>query len=239
MTSLPADGFPERVARWTGLCIGALLVAHLVGQISARAFHHDNLYGLVPMFDLDGERNAASAFSSLLLLACAICLGVSARQARRLRVVWALLAVAFCLLSIDELAEIHEPLVFVLKGNVSPGTAELARAIPYRFSNMIPQLLAAGAAMLATLVLFLRSLPPCTARLFVAAGILYVGGAVGLDQLTAAGTTYVTSERWRAVLAVAEETLEMTGAALFLYALLDRLRHERLGRPHVRSSSGS
>lgn len=222
-----ADRFPEHVARSVALGIGALLLAHLAGQVSARVFGHDNVHGLVPMFDLEGERNVPTVFSSLLLFSCAVCLVVSARQARRLRAVWWLLAVAFCFLGIDEFAGIHEPLVFVLKGNVSPATAELARSIPYRFSNLVPQIVVAGLVMLWTLIVFLRSLSTRSAGLFVLAGVVYVAGAVGIDQLTAAGTTYVTADGWRAALAIAEETFEMTGATLFLYALLDRLRRER------------
>lgn len=203
-----------------------LLIAHLAGQFSSRVLGHDNLFGLVPMFHLDGEHNVPTVFSSGLLLACAMLLSVSARRARQWRWFWYLLSVVFCVLAVDELVQIHEPLVFVLKGNVSPATVDLARRMPLRLANMKPQLAAAGVVVSTTTFLFLRSLPRRSAWLFAIAGTVYVCGAVGFDQLTAKGADYVTSGLWRAVFAIVEELLEMCGAALFLYALLDRLARE-------------
>lgn len=87
----------------------------------------------------------------------------------------------------------------------------------------------------AAYVPFLRALPRRTAGLFVAAGALFIGGAIGVELyeafLIGGGASQVTVLLSRAV----EETAEMSGVVLFIYALLDHLR--ALGaRVHVRAS---
>jgi hypothetical protein len=71
--------------------------------------------------------------------------------------------------------------------------------------------------------------------LFVAAGSIYLAGALGFEL---AGGWYLSqadaSEDLRySLLVAAEESLEMSGIVLFIYALLDHLR-QRLGGEALR-----
>ncbi len=98
--------------------------------------------------------------------------------------------------------------------------------------------------MLAALYLrFLLHLPRRYRALFVLAGVLYVGGAVGMELVS-------WHHRWAlmeatqgdleaklaasnvmsyALLAVVEETMELVGTAIFLYSLLCYLTEHRVG----------
>lgn len=68
---------------------------------------------------------------------------------------------------------------------------------------------------------FLGRLPPDTRWRVILAGLLYVGGALGVEMIEAQIVTEAGSgTREVAVLAVVEEGLELAGAALFFTVLL-------------------
>ena len=102
----------------------------------------------------------------------------------------------------------------------------------------------AGAAFVAVFaaaaVPFLVRLPAGTRWRFVAAGVLFVAGALGFESLAARqawafdhGTTYT-------LLTAVEEGLEMTGAAVFLVALLRHAeRHHGPVRLEIVSRPGA
>ncbi|HEX6144165.1 MAG TPA: hypothetical protein VFZ01_15720, partial [Geminicoccaceae bacterium] len=86
---------------------------------------------------------------------------------------------------------------------------------------------------------FLLALPRRTQSLFLLAGALYLGGAIGIEMLAwhyryplhAPDPTDWEGSKdivW-ALLSHLEEVLEMVGVAIFLYALLSYLAHRRIG----------
>ncbi|MGB5734474.1 MAG: hypothetical protein WBM40_08530 [Thiohalocapsa sp.] len=58
-----------------------------------------------------------------------------------------------------------------------------------------------------------------TSLLFLAAGAIYGGGAVGVEHWTGDDVRSLSYNMWTTV----EEAMEMFGVILFIYALLDRL----------------
>ena len=71
---------------------------------------------------------------------------------------------------------------------------------------------------------FLRQLPQLARRRFVIAGCLYVGGALGIELVLGYWTDlHGTSNVVYAFIDLVEESMEMMGAAFFLYSLLDHL----------------
>jgi hypothetical protein len=85
---------------------------------------------------------------------------------------------------------------------------------------------------------FLRNLPARMRTLLLLAGGLYVGGALGFEILS--GMHAVKHGQENAVFAILvtiEETLEMLGVAVFIYALLCQLE-SRVSRVEVRLDRG-
>ncbi|MBI4002922.1 MAG: hypothetical protein HY348_14220 [Nitrospira defluvii] len=128
---------------------------------------------------------------------------------------WTGLALLFVYLSFDEAAQIHE--MMTLFDRIHPTGI-------FFYSWIIVG--AAFVALVGVLYLgFLRRLPGPTRWVFVAAGTLYVGGAIGVEMLES-WHQYV-SHSWKdmsyALMVGVEETLEMSGIAVFIYGRLSYL----------------
>lgn len=178
---------------------------------------------LVRLFNINRESSIPTWYASSLLLACAILLGLIAhnqyvRQAGERRY-WIGLALIFLFLSIDEAAEIHERLTQPLQAVFNAGG-------PLFFAWMIayiPLVLVFGVVYFR----FWLRLPPRTRRLFLLSGVLYLGGAVGVEMIGSniwyqdGGTSLFYS-----TIGTIEEFLEMLGAATLIYTLLTYITGE-------------
>ncbi len=165
---------------------------------------------LVGLFSLSYEGNLPTWYSSALLLACAVTLGVIAPSAPpRERRYWSLLAAVFGYLSIDEAVGLHEQLNELV---------HLGGALYFGW------ILPAGAAVLLLGLAYLRflwQLPADTRRRFILAGVLYVGGALVMEIPLGLWTeAHGDAGLGYSLIDFVEESLEMIGAALFLLALL-------------------
>jgi hypothetical protein len=148
----------------------------------------------------------------VLLLCCSLQLAAIARHARRSRdrftTAWRLLAIVFCYMSLDEVAQLHERL----------NSLVALRGVFY-FGWIIP----AGAIVLVVGVAYLRfiiRLPPVTRWRFIAAGVIYVGGALVMEMpLGMWATAHGEDNLGYVLIDGLEESLEMFGATLFLVAL--------------------
>ena len=194
---LKTDIHPEKLLNVTFVTVVVLLVAHLV--LGMMTLDGDGPHWLVvQLFDLDDENNLPTWFSSFLLLFASFTLhsiaGKSVHAGH-----YRLLGWGFLLLSIDEVAGLHE----------SVNTAiEINWAIPGGIIALL-----AGAYF----VPFLLKLPSRVRGLMVLSGILFLGGAVGVELLSAD----MDEESSEYLMAVAvEEGLEMFGVWLFLRTLL-------------------
>jgi hypothetical protein len=187
---------------------------------------------LIYYFSLSEEKNFPTWWSSTLLLACGVVLwGIArtkTRQAGEFKRHWAALAVIFCYMSIDELVEIHEWL-----GSI-PGIHELSGVAFYGWVVPVGILVAVFAL---SYLKFVVHLPPATRRKVVLAGVIYVGGALGIELILGAFADQHGEDSFAwTMISWVEEMLEMMGSSLFLYALL-----EYLGRsaPDLRIAIGS
>jgi hypothetical protein len=69
---------------------------------------------------------------------------------------------------------------------------------------------------------FLRALSPITRLRFVIAGVIYVGGALGMEIPLGAWTAHYGDDNLGyALIDFVEETMEIFGASFFLLAILD------------------
>ncbi len=69
---------PRKVTRFLAGVIIFLSLAHLAGLISTYYLGHNHVFGLVPLFDLNSERNLPTLYAGLGLLFCAVLLGLIA-----------------------------------------------------------------------------------------------------------------------------------------------------------------
>lgn len=189
----------------------AISVAGLAVELVHLRSHADTAEIALELFSLSYEGNVPTWYASSLLLVCALLLAAIATEARGYRRHWWGLAAGFLFMSIDEAVEIHEH---------AGGHLDLGGVL--YFDWVVP-----AAAVVALVVIaylgFVRALPPRRQRWFVAAGAIYVGGAVGLELPLGWWTERAGPESaGYALIDWCEETLELLGVSLFALALVER-----------------
>jgi|GEM_PF-1577087 len=168
------------------------------------------------LFYLDRELGVPATVSVLGLLACSLVLAVltAARHHAGYGFVrhWAGLSLGFAYLAVDEGAAVHEVMTAALNG--------LPAIDQYAFLNRAWVIAGSIASLVVGIVYipFLRHLPRLYAIGFAAAGVMYVGGAVGFEMLSADAHADLASIRYM-IFMVTEETLEMAGIGLFFVLL--------------------
>jgi hypothetical protein len=188
------------------IAIRAYCYVLLLGAIGFIAIHcgliyYHNEIAEIPwlirqLFDLDEENNLPTWFSSFLLLNNALLLYLLAQSSigadRNYRV---LLAAGFLVLSIDEVAGLHESLNTAI---------DINWAIPGGILVLLVGIV---------FVPFLLSLQPRLAVLYLVSGLLYVSGAICVELLSEDMDEESLAYGFATAL---EEGLEMFGALLFL-----------------------
>ena len=203
---------------WAMSSLVALLTfAHFASLISIYAFADPKLYGLVPLFNFDEEANAPSLYSFTSLLLCAVLLLFIFSAKRQLRAPyawhWLGLALVFAFLAVDEALFLHERIMFpVRNATQASGLFYFAWVIPYGMAA-----LAIGIAYFK----FLFALSPRARRWFIAAGAVYLSGALGMELVGGAEFEAHGSDMnlTYALMTTLEEFLEMSGIVIFAYAL--------------------
>jgi hypothetical protein len=171
------------------------------------------------LLDLDSESSISTWFSSSTLLFCAVLLTVIAshhgqedtRYGRR----WKILAVIFLFMSLDEATSLHGLMSRLLSDLDVGGLLYYAWVIP-------------GAALVLVFAIaylrFFLDLPSKSRRLFVIAGVLYIGGALGMEMISGyQADVFGRATPIYVVMTTVEETSEMLGASIFAYALMSYL----------------
>ena len=203
----------ERVALTLGAVAAALVIVHVLAMQAYfnPALGLDDRFGLsywhLSVFDLDEEESFGTWFSAGLLFAAGVLL---LNQARALRPNggtehrwWFVLGLAFVFLSMDEVVGLHELMNTLL--DETPWTVV-----------GFPILALVGLSYLP----FLWRYRGRTALLFIVAGLIYGGGAVGVEHFTDAEVNSLHYNMWTAL----EEGMEMLGVIVLIYAVLDFMR---------------
>ncbi len=189
------------------LIAGTLLLIH----ISLTIYHYQvsEIPWLVrQLFDVDEEYNIPTWFSSANLLLAATLTLVLARkkwlERDKWRVHWMLLGWGFLLLSLDEMAGLHESFNIVTEASWAVYALPLIVVLVLVFMR------------------FLYYLPVRTAALLVLSGLIFLGGAVGVELATEPflyndELDTLAYNLWTPV----EEGMEMFGVILFQYTILD------------------
>lgn len=202
------------VAVLVALSTAGQLALHLLPAFPGRDFLAYAVY-------LDNEQSVPTAFAFLLLLACAGASGVIAWRVRREGLEgarhWTAVSALFVVVALDELMAVHERAIEPLREQL--GTGGLLN-----FAWVIPGM-AVAVLLAAVFARFLLRLPASTRRLTILAAALFLGGALGFEML---GGAYAdrqgTDGLGYAAISTTEETLELVGATVFIYAALRHLR---------------
>ncbi len=213
---------PKRIFIFLIGVSSALVLLHILGQVSRLALGHGQLFGLIALFNLEEETNVPSFWSSFLWLIAAATAGViaylSRNAARRDWLHWSGLSAIFYLFAMDETIQFHERLGGLF--------AKLLRMEGLHASGLLYYVWIIPALLFAVIVFFayarfLLKLPRGVMLLMVAAGAIFITGSVGFELLEgpideAGGymnllyTSYVTCE----------EAFEMAGVCLLILGLM-------------------
>jgi len=225
---------PRTVGIALGVGVAGLVVAGVIAALFEHAmpdFPFRDTY--VELFDLNKELSVPTWYAASLLLTASAILALITLAVWRLRLPfrwhWAALTVGFVGLSMDEAAAIHDQLG-------KAGSSVTAGSDLSNVSWVVPAALIV-LLLAAAFVPFLAHLPRRTAASFLGAGLVYVGGALGLEVAGAVLEREFTLDSLTGSLVLAiEETTEMVGAVLFIVALLVYVRDNLAG---WRVSAGS
>ncbi|MEH2448909.1 MAG: hypothetical protein V7K18_24935 [Nostoc sp.] len=168
------------------------------------------------LFNLDGEFNIPAWYSSFTLLFCSGLLKVitAMKTKDRYFAYWKTLSFIFLYSSLDEAFSFHEILII-------PSVRQSLHLNPAFYETwVIPGIVLVGVFAFKYLK-FLLHLPHKTRYLFLIAAIVYVGGGLGMEMV--GGLLRVDFERRTLITLsgiIVEESLEMVGIVIFIYALL-------------------
>lgn len=226
---------PKRVAAILGSIIATLAGLHVFVSILWLTWQHA-LFGIHRLFNLGTEASIPTYFSALQLLLAAILLSIISRNEYKKnnpdRWRWALLATGMLIMSVDEVSQIHDVLIAdIVRPIVRDVEGFSVNTWYYAVFGQAPWLvvfLPLVGVLLAVFVPFLRRLPRRYLILFVSAGVIFVGGAIGVEMIEA----YLISHEIRGYVLqanrVIEETCEMAGILIFIYALLNYISDQRI-----------
>lgn len=210
-----------KIRRVLFLIIIFLVSASIAGSVMQYVFGLDNTFVnvFIRFFNLALEHNVPTLISFLFLIAAsgisALIWLINSKDEDAAQKVpgnsWLLLASIFLFLSFDEALQIHETF-----NTFSSAAVQISPLFYYSWT--IPY------GILALIIPFfllklLRSLPKKTAKLFIISGILYVGGAIIFEFLEGYSVQlYGVGNIADVILYTVEETCELCGIALYIYA---------------------
>jgi len=198
------------------------------------------------IFDVGEERSIPTWFESIQFLLCSMLLAVIAvakkQRNDRYSLHWSVLSAIFLLLSLDEVASIHEA-IGAQSERLLHGTTGFTPSGAISFFWVVPGGLFVFIVLLAYLR-FLAHLPKRTRRWFVFAGAVFVLGALGFEMLSAQVSSSsggianffgmalgLSGHSTRAIPKImiglqtcVEEMFEMLGLTAFVYVLLAYIR---------------
>lgn len=214
------------------LVTALLVLANLAGLVVKFHLGEPEAHGWVALFDLDGERNVPSFFSTGLIMLCSAAMALLAERDRPAnRLAWQGLSLIFVFLAADELISLHERLIEPVRyGLHTSGLLYLGWLLPYG--------LAAAVVGLGYLRFLLR-LPQGTRNGILVAATAYLGGALVLEAVGGAylETLHDIHNLPYELLTTLEETLEMGGMIWLLRILLGHLAGARRPFPKARKTA--
>ena len=220
---------PRNAVIWLSAIAIFLLVAHLITITMPyifEGFEHGLVRVLFSLFFIDGEGNVPAIFSTLLFLinaALFLMVWKAAGLAGDSQKVWLLLACEFVFLALDESISIHERLIDpLIQALGATGIFYYAWIIPYGI----------GVVLLAIIAIPVFWRMQKTIRFwFGLSAATYLFSAIGLEMISGKYLVMMNEKKdivWILMITL-EESLEMVGLIILVYALLLLLRNKYNG----------
>lgn len=209
---------PTSIVRLLGALAFLLLLINIGFQLTVYANGKHDLYG-ARFFYFDSEDNLPAAYSTLLILISALLLMVitilKKYQSGAMVFHWAVLSAGFLIMAIDEELSIHEELIEPLRTILGYDGYGI-----FYYTWVIPAIVLIVVLGLFFLKFLIR-LPVKTRIHFVVAGAVYIGGCIGVELIGGRYDELHGKENLTySLIATFEESLEMTGIIIFIWALL-------------------
>ena len=225
--------YAKKIVRAMIIAVLLITLVSFVARVAKYMWGFEGYLQPLRIFDVGGERSIPAWFESLQFLLCSILLAVIAvakkRRGDRYSLHWSVLSIILLLLSLDEVASIHEAIGQQSERLLNSITG-FTPSGAIKFFWVVPGAIFVVVVLLAYLR-FLADLPRSTRRWFVFAGVLFVLGALGLEMLSAQvssssegiGNFFGMSALPQIMIGLqtcVEEMFEMLGLTAFVYALL-------------------
>jgi hypothetical protein len=214
----------NKVVKAIGVIIIFLVIMSTVGQIIKYSTGHNYIYGFIPKFNLNDEQNIPTYFSTILLFISGVllaCIAITCKKEENVDILyWKSLSIIFLLLSIDELASIHERVADIMEKFISASGF-------FYFAWVLPAIIFILLLSFCYIKFFLR-LDKRTKVFFLLSGSIFIAGALGLEIYAGYILENISEMDFRCeMIAILEEACEMIGVTIFIYALLDYLHRHR------------
>lgn len=209
---------PHQVAVFLAKAVAFVVICHAITVSIEPSFVFSEVAyeGIYKFFNMGAESNLPTFVSTLNLIIASLLSGLVAKSSiirrNRSRYYWWGITFGLFLMGLDESAMIHESLVgetlksfFNMKGS---GIFYYGWYVFY-----IPIMAVLGGLYIP----FLKRLPLRYSVLFSLSAVIYFGGAIGVEMLE----SYLAYKNYALGLSVIiEETMEMLGIVILIYALL-------------------
>lgn len=218
---------PFTIASLLGATALSLVFISILGQLT-KYFFGFAVNEHLRLFDLSLEMNIPTFFTILLLISASLLLAVitllNYKQKNPDVSKWTILSLGFLFMAYDEGFQVHEDLGGVVRPLLGDGKLGF-----FYYAWVVP-----GMALVLVMGLFFRGflfrLSVATRHLFILAAIIYLGGCIGFeliggryDELYGYGrydVLYGYESLTYNMISTVEESLEMAGLIIFIYALL-------------------
>ena len=218
---------PQKITRALAVIVSLLIITGIAVQslrlsMGEEVMRQKHLWWLMDKFDLDGEFNVPNLYQTLTFFLCVGLLVMIAQAASKFKNPfarhWWGLAGFFLYLALDEGVELHEMTILPLRSIF--GTDGYFYYAWVLLAVMIVPII--GALYLR----FLWDLPAKFRWLFMTGGGFFITGAAVMEMVGGKVRKVYGLESIQYVSeTIMEESLEMTGILIFIYALLSYLSH--------------
>jgi hypothetical protein len=221
--------YPRNIAVWLSTIAILLLVAHLITIAMPyifEGFEHGLVRLFFSLFFLDGEGNVPAIFSTCLFLINAVIFLIvwkAASLAGDSQKIWLFLSIVFVFLALDESISIHERLINPLRQALdATGVFYYTWIIPYGIGVVVLSIVA--------IPVFWR-MQKRIRFWFGLSAITYLFATIGLEMISGKYLVMMNEQKdivWIFMITL-EESLEMVGLIILVYAQLLLLQHNYNG----------
>jgi hypothetical protein len=211
----------KKIISFLGWFILVLVSLNLLGQFCNHFFDSNTVRKVVLLFSVNKEGNIPSFYSALALLFCSLLLAIISASKKREKdyaaIYWRGLSWIFLYLSIDEAASIHELSTHPFRKALgAQGFLYYTWIVPFGLLVLI---------FIGLYSRFVFSLPKKIKILFITAGSIFLFGSLGMEAIGGFWDELGTSNFLYSMIFTLEESLEMIGVLVFIYALMQYIKN--------------